>query len=569
MRYLALASDYDGTLARDGRVDDSVIAALESIRSTGRKLILVSGRILSDLERVFPRINLFDMVVAENGAILYRPADGSKTLPTTSKIPRPFIDELKARGVSPLVEGDVIVATWEPNEGKVLSTIRDLGLELDVVFNKGAVMILPAGVNKGSGLGAALKELQLSAHNVVGIGDAENDHAFLQVCECSAAVANALDSIKEHVDVVMTADHGAGVAELIRQLEADDLAAWLPRLSRHDLRLGSDRSGNPIGVAPFGSNIMLAGPSGTGKTTLATGILEDLVDRVYQFCLFDPEGDYEGFKGPIEIGGLSRAPDPAEIMEAFQQPERSVSVNLLGVPLESRPAFLARLIPMLQDLRARYGRPHQLVIDESHHMLPKDSDLRSWESVQGAIFITVDPDSVAAQPLQTVDVLVATGKTADQTIERFARAVGVAPPTPNDSRLNEGDALVWNCRTASAPPIAIRLRRGKKPSPRHRRKYAEAELPEDRSFYFRGPDQKLNLRAQNLKLFIQIAAGVDDESWLHHLHRQDYSRWVKEALKDDSLANEIGQIETDCRDSVNQSRTQIFSAIERRYTAPG
>jgi HAD superfamily hydrolase (TIGR01484 family) len=202
LRYLALASDYDGTLATDGRVDDLTLEALEGLHATDRKLILISGRILGDLKRVFPRIDLFDMVVAENGAVLYRPSDGSNTS-SSNNIPRSFVDELKARGVTPLNEGEIIVATWEPNENKVLNTIRDLGLELDVILNKGAVMILPSGVNKGTGLEAALKELQLSAHNVVGVGDAENDHAFLQICECSVAVGNALSSIKERVDLVM------------------------------------------------------------------------------------------------------------------------------------------------------------------------------------------------------------------------------------------------------------------------------------------------------------------------------------------------------------------------------
>jgi hypothetical protein len=505
------------------------------------------------------------MVVVENGAVLYRPADGSMTL-ASGKIPRRFIEELKARGVTPLEEGKVIVATWEPNEIEVLNTIRDLGLELDVIFNKGAVMILPAGVNKGTGLRAVLKELQFSAHNVVGVGDAENDHAFLQLCECSVAVANALPSIAERVDLVMTADHGAGVVELVGLLEADDLDSMLPRLSRQHLRLGTDSSGQPVGIQPFGPNIMIAGLSGSGKTTLATGILEQLVERGYQFCLLDPEGDYEGFDGPIEMGGVGRPPNPDEVVKALQQPDRSVSVNLLGVPLEERPVFLARLIPMLQDLRERYGRPHQLVIDESHHVLPKDSDLPSWKSVRGAIFITVEPDSIALEPLRSVDILVATGETAERTIERFARIVGGSSPVPGSVRLNEGGAFVWD-RRSSSPPIAIQPQRGQKLSPRHSRKYAEAELPEDRSFYFRGPDGKLNLRAQNLKLFVQIAAGIDGTTWLHHLQRQDYSRWIREALKDESLANEIANIETECRDSVEQSRTRISSAIERRYTA--
>ena len=331
MRYLALATDYDGTLASDGRVNGVTIHALERLRATGRKLILVSGRMLADLQRVFPRTDLFEMVIVENGAVLYRPADGWKSL-ASSKIPRSFVDQLRLRGVSPLDEGEVIAATWEPNEIKVLSTIRDLGLELEVIFNKGAVMVLPAGVNKGTGLRAALKEMQVSPHNVVGVGDAENDHAFLQLCEGSVAVANALPSIIERVDLVTKADHGSGVAELAGQLEADDLDSLLPRLSRHQLRLGTDGDGRPVGMHPFEANLMIAGPSGSGKTSLASGLLEQLVEKGYQFCLVDPEGDYEGLEGSLEIGGVGRKPDPNEVVKALQDPDRSISVNLLECP---------------------------------------------------------------------------------------------------------------------------------------------------------------------------------------------------------------------------------------------
>jgi hypothetical protein len=269
-----------------------------------------------------------------------------------------------------------------------------------------------------------------------------------------------------------------------------------------------------------------------------------LVGGGYQFCLLDPEGDYEGFEGPIEMGGVGRAPSPDEVIKALQQPDRSVSVNLLGMPLQDRPVFLARLIPGLQDLRERYGRPHQLVIDEAHHLLPRDSDLPNWKSVQGTVFITVEPDSVALGPLQSVEVLITTGDTAKDTLERFAHAVEVPAPRTDWIQRNGGEILVWD-RRSFATPIAIQPQQGKKLSPRHSRKYAEAELPEDRSFYFRGADQKLNLRAQNLKLFVQIAAGIDDATWLHHLRRQDYSRWIREALKDESLANEVSKIETE------------------------
>jgi HAD superfamily hydrolase (TIGR01484 family) len=78
--YIAcLATDYDGTLAHDGMVDDPTSDALVAFRRSGRKLLLVTGRELPDLLRVFPRIDLFDRVVVENGALLYEPATKKET----------------------------------------------------------------------------------------------------------------------------------------------------------------------------------------------------------------------------------------------------------------------------------------------------------------------------------------------------------------------------------------------------------------------------------------------------------------------------------------------------------
>ncbi|MBV9125397.1 MAG: HAD family phosphatase [Planctomycetes bacterium] len=229
MRYLALATDYDGTLATQGKVGPTTLKALERLLTTGRKLLLVTGRELPDLQSTYDRLDLFHLVVAENGALLYWPATGQEKLLG----PRPtekFVQTLRDRGVGPISVGRVIVATWEPHETVVLEVIRDLGLDLQVIFNKGAVMVLPAGVNKATGLAAALKELNLSPHQVVAIGDAENDLAFLRFCECSVAVANALPAVKEQADLVTRGDHGAGVEELIEQLVANDLREYEGRL---------------------------------------------------------------------------------------------------------------------------------------------------------------------------------------------------------------------------------------------------------------------------------------------------------------------------------------------------
>lgn len=231
MRFSALACDYDGTLATHGLVDEPTLAALQRLLASGRKLLLVTGRELPDLMSTFARLDLFDRVVAENGALLYRPATREER-PLAPPPPDKFVAALRSRGVQPLSVGRVIVATWEPHEKTVLEVIHELGLELQVIFNKGAVMVLPSGANKATGLAAALGELGLVPASAVGVGDAENDHAFLRACGFAVAVANALPALKQTADWVTGGTHGAGVGELIDELIADDLARRAARSTR-------------------------------------------------------------------------------------------------------------------------------------------------------------------------------------------------------------------------------------------------------------------------------------------------------------------------------------------------
>ena len=217
MTIRTLATDYDGTIATHGKVDPDTLDALRRLREAGGTLILVTGREMPQLKQVFPELALFHLVVAENGALLYWP-DTGKERPLCDPPEESFVRTLKDRGVKPLSVGRVIVATYEPHETIVLQTIRDLGLERQVIFNKGAVMVLPSGVNKASGLTCALEELKIPPSDVAGVGDAENDHALLQLCGIGAAVANALPSLKEHADLVLSKTHGAGVSELIARM---------------------------------------------------------------------------------------------------------------------------------------------------------------------------------------------------------------------------------------------------------------------------------------------------------------------------------------------------------------
>ena len=552
MRYLALATDYDGTLAEGGEVRPATIAALERLRESGRRLILVTGRELRDLQSVFDRLGTFDLVVAENGALLYDPRTREET-PLAAAPPPELASKLRAAGATPLGIGRVIVATREPYEVAALRAIQELGLEWQVIFNKGAVMLLPSGVNKQTGLAAALEQLGLSLRNTVSIGDAENDHAMLTASECGVAVANALPALKGHADLVTLGARGHGVEELIGRLLEDDLRSVV--VARHALLLGYRRDGTAVHIAPAGRRLLIAGPSGSGKTTAATGLIERLICAGYQCCIVDPEGDYEGFEGLVEIGASERAPTVDEVLELLDKPSVHAGVSLVALPVADRPRFFASLLPRLQEMRARTGRPHWIVIDEAHHLFPA-----SWEpapvtvprELGGVLLITVHPGHVAKAMLEAIDVAIAVGTMPESTLRPFGPV--------RKASLEEGEVLAW-CEGRAEP---LRLEPGRAQHRRHRRKYARGDLA-DEAFVFRGPEGKLKLRAQNLSVFLQMAEGVDEETWMHHLRQRDYSRWFRTVIKDEGLAAEAERIEAEAG---SDSRRRIREAIEERYTTP-
>lgn len=569
MRYLALATDYDGTLAHHGVVPESALKALKRVRESGRQLILVTGRELEDLMHVFPEYAVFDRIVAENGALLFNPATREETT-LGEAASAALVKRLKELDVQPLSVGRVIVATWSPNEQVVLDTIRALGLEQQVIFNKGAVMVLPSGINKASGLRHALTELSLSPHNTLAIGDAENDHALLSECELGIAVANALPTLQERADWVTRGVASEGVCEIIEDLVTSDLAGLTPRLSRHDVAIGATDDGTTVTIHPYGRRVLLCGASGSGKSTLASAFFEALLEKDYQFCLVDPEGDFDAVEAALVLGDQQKASNVDEITGVLKSADKSVVANLIAVPFEDRNAFLVQLLARCSELRARTGRPHWFVIDEAHHMVP-EGDVKVPDPIAhaptGLMLITVHPERIAKSVLDNIDTLIVVGQGAHDALESFAKIVGAAAPAASAyGPTGSGRALIWSWRDEKLPrvftPAAPKLTRH-----RHRRKYAAGELGEDKSFYFRGPREQLKLRAQNLMLFLQIGDGVDDETWLHHLRQNDYSTWIRSAIKNPELAGEVAAIEHD-NGSAATSRKLIREAIERVYTLP-
>jgi hydroxymethylpyrimidine pyrophosphatase-like HAD family hydrolase len=572
MRYHVLAADYDGTLATHGRVPASTLAALKRLRDSGRKVVLVTGRQLDDLFSIFPEHDLCDRIVAENGAVIYRP--GTKETHALCEPPPPaFAEELSRRLGVKVATGKVIVATWQPHETVALELIQSMGLELQIIFNKGAVMILPSGMNKAVGLSAALAELGLSPRSAVGVGDAENDHAFLSICECAVATANALEPLKERADVVTGASHSEGVNELIALMLRDDLASLEPFLRRHDFEIGKrsdpNEDGEPVKLSPYRPPLLIAGSSGGGKSTVATVIIEALRAQGYQCCIIDPEGDFRESELARALGDAQRPPSPAEVLALLEHSTDNVSVSLIGLPFVDRATYFATLLPHLLELRARTGRPHWLIIDEAHHVAPANrhpSGLTLPPTPHNMVYITVRPSQVSKALLETVDGGIFIGPQAREALGELGAALGLdqvprATPTPDGEH-----ALRW-LRDDPRHPFLFRRSMPETERRRHVRKYAAGELGPDKSFFFRGPDKKLNLRAHNLGLFVQMAEGVDDETWLHHLRAGDYSQWFREAIRDPELADEAALVEQDTDLDPAESRRRIRASIETRYTA--
>lgn len=396
LRCRALACDYDGTLATNSVVDSATTASLRKWVAAGRKLLLVTGRELPELKVVLPELDLFDYVVAENGGLLYLPASGE--IRTIAAPPPPeFVDELVARRVAPISVGHSIVATWQPHETTVLEVIQQMGFELQVIFNKGAVMILPSGVNKASGLAAALNALELSRHSVVAVGDAENDHAFFQFCRIGVAVDNALPALKQRAELVTEGDHGHGVQQLIERLLSHDLSD-VPTPQRHQIELTPGRFWLP------GEEHLLITYDEPDLERVGDSLALRLATKGYQYCHFtcaapksaDVSAAALTSAAETVVGTSEQLPTASDVVQNLARPDQNLRVALGAHGVEDRRQRFAEIMTKLRQLIDERGRPHVVCLPPPQELA--SLGLQAEQLVQGLPSVVVWQEATSPAP---------------------------------------------------------------------------------------------------------------------------------------------------------------------------
>lgn len=438
MRYVALAAGFDGTLARDGRCDERCIESLRALAATGRKLILVTGRELRELLEIFPEVRLFDYVVAENGAVMHRPATRESEILAQAP-PEILLQELRRRHVTPLIVGSSIVRTVQANEAEVSAALRKLQLDFQLVTNPGALMMLPAGVNKASGVWAALRELGVSRHNLVAIGDGENDLALFEFAEHAVAVQNADPLVKRVANRTTQGAYCDGFLELARDLVANDLGNAVPR---HKVVVGVRENGSAVEIAPCRDSVLVHGPEGTGKAALCKRLLDRFLASGYQCCIIGAEVGGLRVPGEVEVfGDAHEVPRLTEILGALDQSTTSVAINLAALAVETRPVFTDALLVQLQALHDRLGRPHVVLISQAHSFLTDGviaSSARLAEVTM--IYSTAQPERLPARILDSVTLTLNSGTQAVTAGGAEVRISGLVPGCSGNEPLPESDA---------------------------------------------------------------------------------------------------------------------------------
>ena len=571
--FRAVAIDYDGTLA-DGQVKPCTLAALAEARARQIRLILVTGRIMSELQTVFPgALDHVDAIVAENGAVLTTQA-GARLL--AAPVERAVSAGLSERRVAHR-SGRVLVACAATDEPAASEVIRELGLDCRLVRNRAELMILPAGVTKGNGLIEALDDMGLSQHNAIGVGDAENDYSLLDACEVGVAVANAVDALRSHADVVLSLPDGQGVAELLRGPLLAGRGYVHPR--RWQLALGTDDLGEPVLLPASQLNIAICGGTGAGKSYLAGLILEQLVLLGYSLIVFDPEGDHRGLgklHGVFVTGGQEdRLSDPAAVVRLLRNGYSSVVVDVSHLDADSQASYAARLAGEIEAHRVSTGLPQWVAMDEAHGPVGRTGTAHSMfnPAAKGYLLITWKPEELSADALASLDAVLTLGSPDPGSAFVDLTAAVAGMPRADIARLLDGPpgraVLAW--RQHPRQPAAFTTGTRTTTHLRHEHKYDQGGVEPAHQFHFRTePGTPTGAVAANLTQLETELAQCDEGVLRHHCPDHDLSRWVADVFHDRPLAASLASAEASLtRRSpgavVEQVRLALIAALQDRH----
>jgi len=572
MKFGVLALDYDGTIARDGVLSPDIKPAIAEARARGIVVIIVTGRILSDLRRVSGDLNFVDAVVAENGAVLAFPNGRTRTLARPP--PQIFLDQLRRRGVA-FTSGQCIVEADAGTAPVILATIRDLQLALVILFNRGRLMLLPQAISKGTGLREALHILRLSSHNAIAIGDAENDQALLAECEFAAAVSWGSTRLQAEADQVVKGDGPSAVAAYIRRV-ATQLRLPASRSGRHRLTLGTERNGRTVTSDVRDVNVLIVGESQSGKSWAAGLLCEQFILQGYSLCVIDPEGDYGGLAalpGVLVLGDPDRPPEIPEVARAIRHFDLSVVVDLSRVHLQEKIDYLKALLPMLAAVRRTTGLPHRIVVDEGHYFLDETTSKQLLDMELNAYtIVTYHPSNLVPDIRGAIDVVIAKRLTDAHEVETLL-AIASNPTVARESlatlsELSTNEALLLT-KEASEGPRRFTLLPRLTAHVRHREKYFDFDVVPQQAFVFTENGRPIGFPARSLKEFTGLLQSCPASSLGEHARRGDFSRWVGDVFHDHSLASDIRKVEQRYRlHLLDDVRQPITSLILERYVAP-
>ena len=575
MKFLVLALDYDGTIAQNDVLDPDVRSAIAQLRTQGIVVVLVTGRILEDLRRVAGDLHFLDAVVAENGAVVEFPDSGYSVVLGQPPPPN-LLAELRQQGI-PCAVGQSIVEADTREGPRILAVLQLLELPLVLAFNRGRVMVLPQAISKATGLREALAILRLSEHNAVAIGDAENDHELLRVCEVGVAVAWGSEALKASADYVLSGNGPNAVGDYIRGL-AKRGRVPVPLKTRRRLLLGHTEDGRPLALAARGRNVLVAGDPKSGKSWVTGLLCEQLILYGYCVCILDPEGDYtslEALPGVAVFGGADPLPRPRDLVRTLRHADVSIVIDLSHTPHQEKIEYLRSVLPALAMLRRHTGLPHHIVVDEAHYFL-HDSDVRDLLDLDlsGYILVTYRASRLHSDLLAASQAVIVTRESDPYEVGAL---FALCRPCESHSTENElgkvlgnlviGEAVVLPVTEEAEGDVRrIRLSPRLTPHVRHLSKYIDIPVPDGRAFVFWRDGSPTGRRARTLREFAAVLEQFPAAAFDGHLRRGDFSSWIANVFGDYPLASAVSQVEDDYRKGgISDVATSLLEAIRSRY----